>query len=489
MAATKKSITAAAATREAGLSVSYAFGGNRFELVPQLQGLVGLEQLQLMWDTDETLGAMAWVIEATLEQVEWSHVPMADGQDALPTDAEARRYADFADTMLMDMKHSFADHVMEASTMIPLGFAPCEIILKQRTEDNSEFPDEFYGFDSLPLRDQHSVSGWHYTDDTSRELKSMTQIGSGTAEIPIWKLLHYRTKAILNNPYGRSLLIAAYRPWFLKRRIQDSEAIGIDRELAGMPTFYIPQADLDAANKVGADGQPTDAAKAASARIQGAIKAVRDLRFNEAGGLVIPSDVFKDDQGKPGQIRKWEFKLVTGGGQRAIDARTAAKDYDRSIARALLFQFLHLGDRSGGSYALSDNQSDLALKSLRAITMKIAREYRQKALPLIWHVNGFPKRYMPRLEPSPIAEDGIEQMGLFLDRIASAEPLFATRPDLLEAVLNRAGLRQARRRQAAGQEGAVDDAKEGQRYAKIVAAVAAAMNAEGGDDADTSAAS
>lgn len=471
--------TRATATREIGLPVNYAFGGGRTELVPALSGINGLMQLQQMWELDETLGAMAWVIESTLSQVEWTHTPMKDGKEA-PSDPEAKRYADFADQCLVDMTHSFSDHVDEASTMIPLGFAPCEIVLKQRTADNSRFPDGFYGFDKLPLRDQHSVTEFTYTDPRSRELKGMVQHAEGAAEIPIWKLLHYRTNKRLNNPYGRSLLIPAYRPWYLKRRIQDSEAVGIDRELAGMPTFSVPISDIKASQKTDRDGKPTKEAMEAIARIQGAIKAVRDMRFNEAGGLVIPSDPFKDADGKPGQIRQYEFKLITGAGQRAIDARTAAKDYDRSIARALLFQFLHLGDRSGGSYALSDNQSDLALRSLRAITIKIRDEYQLKALPFLWFVNNFPLRYMPRLEPSPIAEDGIEQIGLFLQRIADAEPIYAERPDVLEAVLNRAGLAQARRRVHSGELDAMERQREATAAARVVRDV---MNRGQGDGA------
>lgn len=466
------------ATREIGYAASYAFGGTRQEFVPALQGLNGLWQLQQMWDYDETLAAMAWVIESTLGQVEWTHVPQVDGKDA-PNDEKAIWHADFMDQCLADMSHTFAEHVAdEASSMVPLGFAPCEIVIKQRTADNSRFPDNYYGFDSLPLRDQHSITSWTYEGTGSRKLKGMVQMAEGSAEIPVWKLLHYRTNKKLNNPYGRSLLLGAYRPWYLKRRIQDSEAIGIDRELAGMPTFYIPQKDLDDAAKVDGQGKPTKEAMAAQARIQGAIKAVRDMRFNEAGGLVIPSDVFKDNDGKPSAQRKYEFKLVTGGGQRSIDARTAIKDYDRSIARALLFQFLHLGDRSGGSYALSDNQSDLALRSLRAINRKVAGEYGLKAIPLIWFLNNFDRRYMPRLEASPIAEDSIDQLGLFLQRIADAEPIFVDRPDLLESVLNRAGMQQARRRQFRGEEGAVEDALQAQKYAKIVQMVIAAMRAE-----------
>lgn len=36
----------------------------------------------------------------------------------------------------------------------------------------------------------------------------------------------------------------AYRSWYFKRRIQEVEGIGIERDLAGLPVMYAP-ADLD----------------------------------------------------------------------------------------------------------------------------------------------------------------------------------------------------------------------------------------------------
>jgi predicted pyridoxine 5'-phosphate oxidase superfamily flavin-nucleotide-binding protein len=128
------------------------------------------------------------------------------------------------------------------------------------------------------------------------------------------------------------MLTNAWRPFYLKQRIQESEAIGIDREMAGMPTFRMPNAEIALARtRIPRQGH-AEAARGA-ARIQDSIKAVTKMRFNEVGGLLLPSDVFEDEDGKPGTVRKWDFQIITSAGQRSIDPRTAARDYDRAIAR------------------------------------------------------------------------------------------------------------------------------------------------------------
>lgn len=51
----------------------------------------------------------------------------------------------------------------------------------------------------------------------------------------------FRTESVKDNPEGRSILRNAYRSWYFKRRIQEIEAIGIERDLAGLPVIHAPE--------------------------------------------------------------------------------------------------------------------------------------------------------------------------------------------------------------------------------------------------------
>ncbi|AKU43426.1 portal protein [Caulobacter phage Sansa] len=435
-------------TREYGEQVTvYTDAMDSAGYIPELRGPLGLKRLAKMAETDDTVGAMMWAVETTMAQVVWSHEAAKDGKPS--NDPKAAQAADFANTLLGDMEHSFQEHVDEAMSMLWAGFSICEILPKQRDGQNSKFPDGKWGIDALVARPQTSVSGWGVENGRVTTVKTMTTMGE--KEIPLFKCLHYKIKGnSRTRPQGRSLFTNAYRSWYLKNDIQDAEAIGIRRELCGLPVASVPMADINAATKKGSDGKLSPEGEAALARITAFKTAVSKMRLNETSGLVKPSDPFLDEDGKPSMIPQYDFKILSGGGQRSMDPRAPIRDYDRAIARVAMMQFLHLGDRSTGSYALSDNQSTLALRSMRALVGKIIDEWNRKVLPLLWELNGMDKAYMPVLTSSPITEDSLEELGTFLERLSSAQLLLDEEPELKESMLSRIGIRRDRVTKPAG---------------------------------------
>ena len=55
------------------------------------------------------------------------------------------------------------------------------------------------------------------------------------------RALHFVTKSRKNNPEGHSILRGSYRAWYFKRRIQEIEGIGLERDLAGFPVLTAPE--------------------------------------------------------------------------------------------------------------------------------------------------------------------------------------------------------------------------------------------------------
>ncbi len=419
------------AAREIGANNPWGWGGaisyganDRDFFIPSLQGRPLLVEMERMWTQDETVGAMAFCIQTTMGQANWSHVPCVDGKPDTTDNADAKWAADFADSLLEDMDHSMADHIEEAISMIPLGFAPCEIVTKQRTGgDDSRFKDDYWGIKKVPLRDQFSIYQWVYEGEDPVAFRQMGIKGTGV--VPLWKTLHYKASNYLNNPNGRPFLLNVHRAYALKKKMQDSEAIGVERDLCGLPTFRLPEEIMDQANEVGSDGKPTVAALNAQQKVQNAIKAVSDMRFNKSGGLIMPSNTYAED-GDGDRTAKWDFRLTTTAGQRSIDVRTAIRDYDRAIARVLMMQFLHLGDRSTGSFALSSDQSDIGVRALQSFANRICDEWNKKLIRLIWQINRFDLRYMPKLRASELNKDGIAQVGKFLSEAGRGADLWET---------------------------------------------------------------
>ena len=275
---------ASAASVEVGFAQDWNIALQRGNLVPGTSATQMMRDLATMAESDETVGAILWCISAMVSQIAWKHEPQVDGKKSLE-DPEARKYADFADSLMLDMDHSWGDHVDDAMNMVWAGFAPIEMVTKQRTAKFSRFTDGFYGFKRLSLRDPTTIWGWLYDDTHQNVLGARQMTYWGSATIPMWKTLHYRTTMSPEKPMGKSLLRSAHRAWVLKNRIQDTEAIGIERELVGLPLVRVPMEDLETANETDSNGAPTPTALAARSRIQAAITAATQMRFNKSGGL------------------------------------------------------------------------------------------------------------------------------------------------------------------------------------------------------------
>lgn len=391
-----------------------------------------------MAETDETVGAMLYCIATTMRQIKWEYVPQIDGHDT-PEDAEAKKWADLATTMLKDMDRPFDDHVEDAMTMLWAGFAPIEIVMKQRDGVKSRFDDGYYGIRALNLVDQTTVWDWIYEDQQPVAMRQLTPNVIGDGIIPLAKTLLYRTSTQYNRPRGRPLLKSAWRVWRLKRKVQDSEAIGIERELCGLPIFEMPEEVMNQQFETDGAGNLTDDAKRAAAMVQAAKSATMDMRLNKSGGLVVPSNTYFEDVNGD-SARKYNFRIQTTGGQRSIDSRTTARDYDHAIARVAMMQFLTLGQRSGGSYSLSDDQSSMAVASIMALADKVTAEWNMKAVPMTWTVNLFPDKYRPRLKHSDVNKNGIVQLGQFFAGVGKAADLWGGDPKMRRALAVAANL-------------------------------------------------
>lgn len=155
--------------------------------------------------------------------------------------------------------------------------------------------------------------------------------------IPMSKALLFRTKSRKDNPEGRSILRNAYRPWYFKRRIQEIEGIGIERDLAGLPVMHAPEG-LDIWDPDNQD----------ALRIRTELESmVRRIRRDEMEGVVLPHG--------------FELELLSSGGSRQFDTNAVINRYDTRIAMTVLADFIFLGHQQNGSWALSSDKTELLL--------------------------------------------------------------------------------------------------------------------------------
>lgn len=231
--------------KEIGRIGQRRYGGVIYEeFLHELRGKRGIEAYREMSENDDVVGAILFAIEMLVRQTDWNVEPGGDSQ----ADIDA---AEFVESCMNDMQNTWIDTISEILSFLTFGWSYHEIVYKRRmgrTKDGrtrSKYTDGLIGWRKLPIRAQETLYQWEYDDEDN--LKGMTQMPPPSYNlytIPIEKALLFRTKSRKDNPEGRSILRNAYRSWYFKRRIQEVEGIGIERDLAGLPVIYGPS-DLD----------------------------------------------------------------------------------------------------------------------------------------------------------------------------------------------------------------------------------------------------
>ena len=400
-----------------GLKQSSGYIGEEFKT--ELQGERGVKVYQEMADSDATCGAILYAIKLLLQSSSWSVEP-ANGEDDM--DHGPDEYVEFVISLMSDMSHTWSDLIGEALSCLEYGWSYFEVLPKRRggpdhldPAQRSAFSDGRIGIRKISRRSQNSLERWEF--DESGGIKGMWQRDPNYARptilLPIERCLLFRTRAEKNNPEGRSLLRNAYRSWWKMSRIEDYEAVGVERELVGMPVVSMPAGLLTS----------TDSADAAF--VSKMTKIARDLKFNEQAGVVIPSDTFRNPDGTYSAVRMVSVELLKSPGSRALDTDKVILRYQRGITRSVLADFLALGGEAKGSYALSKSKTELFLKALEYLQGQIASVLNRYLLPRVWAWNGFPLDRMPYFCPGTVAPTDLQELGAFIrDMALAGAPMF-----------------------------------------------------------------
>ena len=195
-----------------------------------------------MSDNDPTIGAVMYMIKQLIKKSEWTVTPASKD----PRDIEL---ALFLESCMHDMRMTWSSTISEILSSLIYGFSFHEIVYKIRRgpdATNSKFRskhrDGLIGWQKMPIRAQSTLYGWEFADDG--DVKAFIQEAPphyGQVTIPLSRGLLFRTEVTRDNPEGRSLLRNAYRPWYFKKRMEEIEGIGVERDLAGLPVITPPE--------------------------------------------------------------------------------------------------------------------------------------------------------------------------------------------------------------------------------------------------------
>jgi hypothetical protein len=162
---------------------------------------------------------------------------------------------------------------------------------------------------------------------------------------------------------------------------------------------------------------------------------LRDLKNNDQGYALLPSDLYVDADGKPTNQRLMDIELITANGSRSIDIDPVVKRYQHDIARSLMAEFLMLGS-SGGSYALSKTKTDLFLRSLESYINNIVDVLNKQLVEHIWQLNGLSWDVMPKLVAGDVAAHDIAQISSLLRNMNNADVPLYQHPETIADIMS-----------------------------------------------------
>ena len=431
--ATKKRLSEGAAKSILGVAGDNTRTGQirADEFIPELRGKNAIRKYREMRDNDSTIGAVMYAAEQVLRDVKLKVEPANDTE-------EAKREADFVESIFDDMDHSLDDHIAESLSSLSYGFAWFEVVYKRRVgptqrspKKNSKYTDGRLGVRKIACRAPWTVSRFDVEDKSGDVLGIYQDVGYGSGKhyIPTTKSLYYRTTVLNGDPSGRSILRNAYSSYVYLNNLQSIEAIAVERELAGIPIARIPSEYLS-----------SDASAAQSGFVGNLQQILRDVKFNEQGYIITPSDTYPDKDGSPTNIRLVDIELMSSNGNRNVDIDPIVRRYQHDIARSVLSEFLMLGGGNNGSYALSKSKTDLFLRALESYIQAIVDVLNKQLVERLWQLNGLNYDLMPCIKAGDVAPHDLREIAAFLRNLNGADINVSDHPEVIQDLMDIAEL-------------------------------------------------
>ncbi len=404
-------------TKPIGVPGIAQFGGQLYEAFETDQAWRGFQRDKTINSmlNDPLVGSVLFGVEMLVRRVDWS-VQAADDSE------EAAEQAMFVQQALDDMTGYWpGDTLASILTFLGWGWSVMEVTYKRRAGTAGTPPsrhnDGRLGWKAWELRPQLTRYGWEFAGNDVTALVQQDPTTFQRYTIPLSKCLHFRYASRDNSPEGSTPLRVAFTAWYYKQQLQRIEAVGIERDLAGLPVMRVPGSDI-------AGNTPVYTAA------QGIVTGIRN---DSQAGIVIASD--RDENGNLYQ----DIELLSSGGTRAFDTDTIIRRYANEVVTAFLANVMRAGQDTVGSYALSETQGGLFQQAIGAHLDTIGDTITQQAILPLVRLNGLDDALAPSLKHGDIESADLERLGAYIVQLAQAGQLADT-PELKAFLHEVAGL-------------------------------------------------
>lgn len=350
---------------ELGATGTVIFSGQLIdtEYLTELQGEKGFKVYDKMRRSDGQVKAGLLACKLPLLVAHWDVQPGGDSAQDQQI-AQALR-----DNLFEGMSITWDDFLRHTLIMLDFGFMVFEKVWELR--------DGLYVWRKLAPRLPQTVRKWFVDDEgglAGIEQWTWKQDKYEIITIPVEKLLVFTNEREGSNFAGTSILRAAYKHWYYKNNLYAIDGIAAERHGVGLAKFSYPGT--------------------ASTDQKAAIEAMGErLHAHERAYIALPEEVKFDLMGVAGQLH---------------DIKGSIEHHDLQIVRSILAQFINLGSKDVGSFALSADQSGFFLMALQAVGRYICDTMNRYAIKQMvdynWSVQGrYPKLTVSGLEHYDIA--------------------------------------------------------------------------------------
>lgn len=340
-----------------------------------LTGKRGLETYNKMRRSDGTVRAALMVVKLPILACQW-------GAEAANDSDEAVRAQRIAQVSLFEGTN-FDDTLRQILTFLDFGFSVFEQTLKIGLVDGREY----VVLDSLGFRKQLSIKKWAIGEGGMPGVTQQRSAGGteGDAEIPEIKLSIFTNDKEGDNPEGISLLRAAYKHWYMKDALYQIDAIRHEKQGLGVLKVKVPK---------GAKSEDKETAR----------EIAEEQRANESSYIEEPED--------------FSFEFMDMQARTTTDIIPSIEHHDRQILLSVLAQFLTIGGgKSSGSFAASDNQTELFIMAEEATAKVAAAVLNDTVVRNLMELNGIAQENYPKITFGRISQDSIQVFSEALNKL------------------------------------------------------------------------
>lgn len=376
-----------------------------------------------------SINAPLTLFENIISQATWIYKPPIDATD------EEKEQAKYINQMMKDMEQPWSEFIRDVLSSNVFGFSVHEKVYRKRYKSNgSLYDDGLVGWKKLPIRVQESISKFIFSEDgneiigVQQNLSSINDIynrfsrRSNLVNMPRSKFMLFRTGKHRGDPFGKSPLRDAYLAWRFLSALEELEAMGVAKDLNGIPVLTLPPQVL-----------ASDASAENQAQRQYFENAMRNLQVGEQMAVILPA-VF-DEQGKP----MYSLQLLSSDGKKNFDLNKIKDYYKNLIFTSLFSDVLQMGQSATGSFALGAIKNSLSGAYAERLIANIAEVIQNDLIRQTYELNNWSTERMGTFDYDGIEPADLETFSKAVQRMGATGYLPKT-IDVINTVLINLGI-------------------------------------------------